>query len=210
MNLICIKKSIMIGALNRDIAQSVKDRVQRYIPWELIVGTAIESGLNNVAGICHPAMLIFNAGRIGPDKEDYYFNKDGITPEIATLIERLDNERMDILRAMGFDANGLPEIMHKFYGEKFASLFDFFKGSSILNSGKLCPKKMRNRYIEEDIPDLLLPWLCLAKYFRLKYDAIETTIAASSLLLNENYFKREAGITAAFLPMLAKHQLEMA
>ena len=194
LDIICTKKTVMVASTTETKTETVYSKIRDLLPCQLTLGDPIQSGLTNVAGICHPGLLIFNAGRIGADEEDFYFNKDGITPEIAKLLTALDNERMQLLDRLGYPAKDLTLVMDEYYDEKFTTIYDFFKGSSVLNAQMICPKSMYGRYLEEDIPFVLIPWLQLAKKLGTDHLAIQTLISSACLLTGKDYFSEAINI----------------
>jgi hypothetical protein len=62
---------------------------------------------------------------------------------------------------------------------------------------------MNVRYIEEDIPSLLVPWYYIAKYINSESIAIETLINSANLLLGKNYFENNSVIEDAIINNLS-------
>lgn len=186
VNIIGLKNKLHLSSNNFDNTNYVIGSLKNIFPSDLLPAkNLIEVGLRNVNGICHPGILLLNAGRIG--KDDFYFNRDGITPEISSVLESVESERLEIANRLNIQLTPFLETMNGFYGEKFDSIFEFFKNTTTLNSLKLCPKSLNNRFIEEDIPYVLVPWLSLAKLSGYYANAIETLINLSSLLLKKDY-----------------------
>ncbi len=70
--------------------------------------TVLEAGLNNANPIIHPPITILNAARIEVEGDNMFFYRDGVSPTVARLIRKLDEERMALLRALGYPAQPDP------------------------------------------------------------------------------------------------------
>ena len=53
----------------------------------------LNTGLDNMGAIFHPALTLLNAGWIEHTHGDYQFYIDGVTPSVARVLEVLDRER---------------------------------------------------------------------------------------------------------------------
>ena len=69
----------------------------------------LEVGLNNGNPVVHPPITILNAARIENEGAAMLFYADGMSPAAAGLIRALDEERMALLRALGYPATPEPE-----------------------------------------------------------------------------------------------------
>lgn len=156
-----IKNKMGIAALPHEKTDEIRDILNQYFPSELVSYTnSIEVGLNSLSGILHPAVALCNAGRIG--KDDFYFYREGISPAVADLIEQLENERRKIGEMYDLELPYCMQIEEEFYGIKYDTVYDFFSKSQI-HSGKftLCPSSLKERYISQDIPYVIVPWYSL-------------------------------------------------
>jgi opine dehydrogenase len=192
LNLIGRKNKVLISSLDPSMTRVARAKIDAFFPSHLSVAKNVfEVGLSNVNAICHPAIMLLNAGRIGSGNEDFYFNKEGVSKPVATLLESLEQDRQNIARMLGFEPTPFLKIMDDFYGEEYDSVYDFFQSTSILNKNKLCPSQVGGRYLDEDIAYLLYPWECIANIINVNLNAITTLIDLASLLTGVNY--RELG-----------------
>lgn len=101
-----------------------------------------------------------NAGRIEYSRGEFYFYEEGVTPSVADVIMRVDAERRDIGRALGYDLLPANEAFHKAgFGPK-GDLWAAINGSLMLTRLK-APGNLRNRWLTEDIPYGLATWSLL-------------------------------------------------
>ncbi|MBD3158310.1 MAG: hypothetical protein GF309_05915, partial [Candidatus Lokiarchaeota archaeon] len=73
---------------------------------------SVETALNNLNPVAHPAGLLLNAGKIESaeiEGEDYYLYREGISPSVARVIETVNAERLKTATALGYSAKSLCE-----------------------------------------------------------------------------------------------------
>lgn len=183
-----LKQTLRIAALPAQQTQHVIEQLQEHFPNKLIPARNIlELGLNIDTGLTHPVLALLNAGRIGNGKDLFYFYKEGITPEIATLLENMEQERHEIGQRLGCQMTDYLEIMGDYYGNYYATLYDFFTQSPVHNAAKLCPTALNHRYITQDIPYVLVPWFNLGQLAGYHAATIHTVIQLASYLLKTDF-----------------------
>lgn len=151
-------------------------------------------GMNNTNGIAHPIVALLNAGRIGKDKEIFYFYRDGITPEIACMMEKLDLERLRIGNQLGLEMHSFLDLTAQYYGRHYDSIYQHFRESEIHNALPMCPTSLQHRYITENVACTLVSWLCLGKLANVETLVLENLINLASLLNNTNYLRTGANL----------------
>ncbi|MCL1077323.1 hypothetical protein D5R81_04575 [Parashewanella spongiae] len=201
ISIIAIKKMLSVAMLPRQIMTEVLIELRTILPLELIVHqSVIKLGLTIPDGITHPINTLLNAGRIGNGNLPFYFYKDGISEKTATLITEMDKERQHIGKLCGFEICSYVEMLNQFYGTSFNSIYDFFTQSAVHNEQYLCPNNMNDRYIEQDVPYILVPWFTLG--LRLGYEAkvMSSIINLSSLINQKDYL--QLGRSLKHVPLL--------
>lgn len=161
VHILGIKQQMGIAALPHEKTPEIASVLNKIFPSKLIeYKNVIEIGLNSLSGILHPAVALCNAGRIG--KDEFYFYKDGISPAVAHLLEEIDKERRMIGELYDLDLPYCMTIEEEFYGIRYETIYDFFANSQI-HSGKftLCPSSLKERYISQDVPYVIVPWYSL-------------------------------------------------
>lgn len=164
-----------------------------------IVNNYLAIGLNSPNGIVHPALTILNCGYIESTHGEFYFYKDGMTPAVCKIINALDKERQAIGKAYGLDLPALLDIIHHYYGINALSLRDFALTSAVHNQRYSAPTCYSHRYISEDVPYLLVPWLSLAKAANVNTPVLKSIISIASELVDCNFVKK-GRLISHFLP----------
>lgn len=145
-------------------------------------------GMNITNGVIHPVVALLNAGRISPDKDRFYFYRDGATPEVANIVERLDVERMRIGHRLGLEMYSFLELNAQYYGTEYKSIYDFYVGSDT-HSTLLSPNSLQQRFISEDVAGCLVAWYCLGKLVQVDPIVMSNLINLASLLNNTDYLR---------------------
>ncbi|MBU2611778.1 MAG: NAD/NADP octopine/nopaline dehydrogenase family protein, partial [Chloroflexi bacterium] len=91
-----IKEAVPLAALPATRTQQVLDAIGPAYPQFIDGVNVLQTGLNNMGAIFHPALTLLNAGWIEATHGDYQFYIDGVTPSVARVLEALDRERVTI------------------------------------------------------------------------------------------------------------------
>ena len=103
----------------------------------------LEPALYNVNIIVHPVGALLNMGRIEYTKGEFWMYKEGLTPSVKKVIDRMDAERSALFKALGY---------HPYtYDQIFLDCFNMDVAQFAETSSK-GPFSMKDRYIAEDIP----------------------------------------------------------
>lgn len=207
VHILGIKKKMGIAAIPSEKTLFIADILNEIFPSELVpYSNIIEIGLNSLSGILHPAVTLCNAGRIG--KDEFYFYKDGISPAVSHLLEDLDKERRKIGELYDLNLPYCMDIEEEFYGFKYETIYDFFANSQI-HSGTftLCPSSLKERYISQDIPYVIVPWYSLG--LALGYEArnMRNLIDLASTLNRTDYLAKGRNLLHMNCHKLEKFEL---
>ena len=114
---------------------------------------------------------------------------DGITPEIAKIMEKLEKERIAIGKALGVHLIGALDQLKMFYGENEAHTYYEYVQSPESPYVDLVGHNIKGRYLTEDVPGVLVPAYLLAQ--KAGYDAttVKLAIDLASKLHDVDYLK---------------------
>ncbi|MDP2814288.1 MAG: NAD/NADP octopine/nopaline dehydrogenase family protein, partial [Erysipelotrichaceae bacterium] len=122
----------------------------------IILNSVVEAALHNPNLIVHTIGAIMSIPRIEYTDEEYSMYREVFTPSVWNLVEKLDNEKMDILESLNLKRLPYVEAC-KFRNSKDLSLdakevfYDYAQNDS--PSG---PDVSDSRYITEDVPEGLV------------------------------------------------------
>ncbi|MCD6479171.1 NAD/NADP octopine/nopaline dehydrogenase family protein [Candidatus Bathyarchaeota archaeon] len=148
----------------------------------------LETSLNNGNPVTHPAPALLNAARIEAG-EDFLFYREGITPSIARINQRVDEERLSLCRVLGLREIGVVERLRMLGYIDFETdnLYEAYVRSKPFSRIK-APKTLQHRYITEDIPYGLVSYASLGDLLDVETPTMDTLIDLASLLMDVNYW----------------------
>jgi len=186
-----VKKVMPIAALpNKDTAyvvSTLKEIFSEFTPAKNV----IEVGFENINMIIHCAAAVLNAGRIEDTKGDFMFYWEGMTESVCRVMEKMDEERINVGEKMGLKLPPTLYFLRKYYpsDKKGIDLHDWLTHSKVEGGqGPDAPKNLHNRYISEDVPNGLVPVSIFGKLVRVPTPTIDSIITLSSVMNEENYF----------------------
>lgn len=65
--------------------------------------SVLQAGLGNGNPVIHPPISLLNGARFENEGAKMFFYADGVSPTVAALIKKLDEERMALCKAMGYE-----------------------------------------------------------------------------------------------------------
>ncbi|MDN4523359.1 NAD/NADP-dependent octopine/nopaline dehydrogenase family protein [Fictibacillus fluitans] len=182
-----LKEKVCVAALPSRKATQVANLLNQAFPQFQPVSSIMMTSLENVNAMLHPAPTILNAGRIESQEVfRYYF--DGVTPSIAALIEQMDNERLEVGKALGANLPSVSDWYGYSYGVQGESLYDKIQGVTAYE-GIQGSTSLNNRYLFEDIPTGLVPLSELGKAVGIETPTINAIVELGNTLLKRNFWE---------------------
>lgn len=184
-----IKEAIPVAALPATRTKLVLDVIHEAYPEFIDGGNVLQTGLNNMGAIFHPALTILNSGRIESTHGDYQFYIDGVTPSVARVLEVLDRERVTVASSLGIRARTAMEWLKLSYDATGEDL-----NEAIHNQpgyyGIKAPPTLNHRYIFEDVPMSLVPIASLGQRYGVSVRAMDSIIKLSSIIHRTDYWRK--------------------
>ncbi len=184
-----IKDAVPLAALPATHTQKVLDVINDAYPQFIDGGNVLQTGLDNMGAIFHPALTILNAGWIESTKGSFQFYIDGVTPSTARVLEVLDRERVTIAAALGIRATTALEWLKMAYDAKGENLYEAIHANPGYY-GIMAPPRLEHRYIFEDVPMSLVPIAALGKRYGVETRAIESIIHLACIIHRTDYWRR--------------------
>lgn len=184
-----IKEAVSLAALPARHTQKVLDALNPVYPQFIASDNVLETGLNNMGAIFHPALTILNAGRIESTRGDYQFYIDGVTPSVARVLEVLDRERVTVASSLGLRARTAMEWLETAYNASGENLDEAIHNQSGYY-GIMAPKSLRHRYIFEDVPMSLVPIAALGQRYGVSVRGMDSIIRLACIIDRTDYWRR--------------------
>lgn len=184
-----IKNAVPLAALPASRTQLVLDTIKDAYNVYVDGINVLNTGLNNMGAIFHPALTLLNAGRIESTAGDFQFYIDGVTPTTARVLEVLDRERVTVAAAVGIRARTALEWLRMAYNVQGENLYEAIQNQTGYYGIK-APNTLNHRYIFEDIPMSLVPIASLAKRYGVSVRGIESIIRLACITHGTDYWRR--------------------
>lgn len=150
------------------------------------VDSDIITSMGNVGMILHCAPVLMNIGWIESKTVDFKYYYEGISPTIASLLERLDEERVMVTKEMGFEIESLEEWLVRTYKTHGDNLFECLQNNKYYKDID-APLSINHRYIEEDVPNGLVPLESLGEMYGVPTPMTTLIIDLANAIMKKNY-----------------------
>lgn len=206
-----VKKHVSVAALparrTMDVLRALRPAFPQFIPAESVLATS----LDNMGAIFHPAPTLLNAGRI-ENNETYDHYKTGISPAVANLLHRMDEERLAIAHALGTAARSAIEWLRDTYGVAGKDLYTAIQNNPAYDD-ITAPKSLDTRYINEDIPFSLIPLIALGKSAGVATPVLKSVVSLAESMFGCDYRSigrgaEEMGVAGLNARQISKMALE--
>jgi opine dehydrogenase len=184
-----IKEAVPLAALPSNRNRLVLDLIRQVYPQFIDGGNVLQTGMNNMGAIFHPALSILNSGWIENTHGDFQFYIDGVTPSVARVLEALDRERVTVAASIGIRARTGMEWLKLSYdavGEDLNEAIHNQPGYYGINA----PPTLNHRYIFEDVPMSLVPIASLGQRYGVAVSGIDAIIKLASIIHRTDYWRR--------------------
>lgn len=183
------KEAVPLAALPATRTKQVLNAICEFYPQFIDGVDVLNTGLNNMGAIFHPALTLLNMGWIEATHGDYQFYIEGVTPSVARMLEVLDRERVTVASALGLRARTALEWLKMAYDTIGENLHD-----AIHNQpgyfGIKAPSTLYHRYLFEDVPMSLVPIASLGKRYGVSVRGMESMIQIASIIHRTDYWRR--------------------
>ncbi len=188
VNIIGVKDKVLLSGINRQetnyIIEKLKPIYSCFIPAENLIRT----GFENIGAIFHPSVVLFNAATIERNTP-FYFYRD-MTPNVASFIMKLDQERINIGKSYGVDLMSVYDWITYAYPATWGdSLCERMRNNPAYYD-ILGPGSIFTRQLTEDIPTGIIPMSELGHVAGVETPIMDSIIKLSSALLNMDFISK--------------------
>ena len=184
-----IKEAVPLAALPANRTKQVLEAIHPAYPQFIDGINVLQTGLNNMGAIFHPALTLLNAGWIEATHGDYQFYIDGVTPSVARVLEVLDRERVTVASALGIRARTAMEWLQMAYNTTGDDLHEAIHNQPGYYGIK-APSTLNHRYIFEDIPMSLVPIASFGQHYGVSVRGIDSIIRLACIIHRTDYLRR--------------------
>jgi opine dehydrogenase len=184
-----IKEAVPLAALPAIHTSAVLQKINEAYPQFIDGGNVLNTGLNNMGSIFHPALTLLNIGWIEATHGDYQFYIDGATPSVARMLEVLDRERVTVASSLGLRARTAMEWLKLAYDTTGEDLHEAIQNQPGYYGIK-APSTISHRYIFEDVPMSLVPIASLGERYGVSVRGMESMIRVACIVHRTDYWRR--------------------
>lgn len=184
-----VKNAVPLAALPASETPRVLKLLEPAYPQFIDGGDVLQTGLNNIGAIFHPAISILNTGWIESTQGDFQFYLDGVTPTVAHLMEVLDRERVTVASAVGVQAVSAKDWLKIAYNSKGLNLYEAIHNQPGYK-GINAPTTISHRYISEEIPMSLIPIASLGNRYGVSVRGIDSIIRLACIAHRTDYLRQ--------------------
>ncbi|MCQ4635287.1 NAD/NADP octopine/nopaline dehydrogenase family protein [Anaerovorax odorimutans] len=165
------------------------DLVRQLYNGIVMVTDVLETGLNNGNLVIHPAPVILNAGKIEYYGKHYHY-KEGITPSVGKVIQKIDDERKLICRAFGYKEIDMKQRLYEQGDcELKDTVYETVQTSTDILVPLEGPNNLDSRYLVEDTSYTLVAAISLAEVAGVETPLMKSILYLANALKDEDYMK---------------------
>lgn len=184
-----IKEAVPLAALPATRTAEALAMIRQAYPQFIDGGNVLQTGLNNMGAIFHPALTLLNSGWIEATHGDYQFYIDGVTPSVARVLDELDRERVTVAASLGLRARTAMEWLRLAYDTTGSDLCEAIHNQPGYYGIK-APPTLNHRYIFEDVPMSLVPIASLGQRYGVSVPGMDAIIRLACIIHRTDYWRR--------------------
>jgi opine dehydrogenase len=181
-------------------------KLKQYYPIITPAKDVLEAAINNPNPVVHPVATLLSATRIEHAKGEFYLYAEGMTPSVARAYESLNQERLSICKALGYQLYHWDNLEFRDYnlGETEeecryrilnTSMDAAFGKDGIYAGIKMKgPEHMKDRYVTEDVPYGMVLLSTLGNLLGVPTPTHDAVIQLSSVVNRTDYWRTGRGM----------------
>jgi opine dehydrogenase len=158
---------------------------------------ALVAAFLDLNAVEHPPGVVLNAGWIEFTRGNFRFYYEGITPGVAGVVEKVDRERLAVIRGLNERGKlGIPELsfVEYFYQAGYTTAEAAATGSvyralqaSEPNRSTKAPESFEHRYMVEDVGFGLVPMCEFAHLVEVDVPHMESLVTLASAIAGRDF-----------------------
>lgn len=153
--ILAIKNHVPLAAIPTQRTAEVLGVITKVFHQFVAARSVLETSMDNIGAVFHPAITVFNAGRI-ETHSNFDFYVEGVTPSLGKALEAVDAERVAVAYALGVHSHTAREWLRSAYNSIGENLYEAMQATAGYRGVK-GPESLMHRYLLEDIPTGLVP-----------------------------------------------------
>jgi opine dehydrogenase len=191
-----VKNAVPLATLPAYWIPGVVKIINRAFPQFVPGDNIFKTSFDNIGAVFHPALTILTASWIEETHGDFEYYIQGTSDSVSKVLERLDQERLDVAAGLGIKAMSAKNWLYTAYSATGKDLREAIHD----NPGYLgikAPDRLHHRYIDEDVPMSLVPLASIGDMLKVETPSIKSIIHLASIMRGIDFW--EEGRTVAKL-----------
>ncbi len=186
-----VKDALEIAAMPAEETDGLIEKLKDVMPLEMIpLQNILEAGFSNPNMVAHVATTLLNMGLSEARDGQFFFYKEGMSPSVSKVQQKLDDERMAVGKAFHLNLISFVDMCNLLYSLDCANIRDFAVRTPVHNAyGYDFPTSPKARYVSEDCPYLMVPMYEFARMAGVETPAMKAIITIASIMNGADYFK---------------------
>jgi len=195
-----VKKRIGVATLPARNVDKLLNVVSPVFPCLIPAKNVLETGFVGTGAMLHPIPSFMNVIRLDNNQPyDYYM--EGITPSIARLVTKADEERLAVCKALGLIVPSLLETLQNMYNLAHEDLYELLQHNKAY-VGVKSPGGLNHRFMVEDVTCGLVPLASVGQELGIATPIMNAFIEIASVVSMRDF--RQEGRTAEKLGLAGK------
>ena len=188
-----VKRETSLAALPACDTSLALGRIAPLYPQFTAAADVLETGLENIGAVFHPATTLLSTSRIESGAPfEFYLD---MTPSTARVIEAIDAERLAAARAYGVTTESASEWLGRSYvGISGNTLHERIQ-TNVAYRGIAAPRSLDTRYIWEDVPTGLVPMVELGRLAGVAMPASAAVVNLACAVLRRDFWREGRNAT---------------
>jgi opine dehydrogenase len=180
-----VKSRMRFGVFPAARTAECADRLAAICPPLCPSANVLTTSLGNIGAMFHPASALLNLGLLESGRPyDYY--SETMSPTVAKVIEKADEERTAIARALGAEAFSATAWLADAYQVPQQSLHAMLQSNPAYR-GIAGPTHVQARYVTEDVPTGLVPLEALGAMAGVPTPTISAVIDVAQVVTGQDF-----------------------
>ena len=183
-----IKNSVPLATLPAYWIPGILKIIQRAFPQFIPGDNIFKTSFENIGAVFHPALTVLNASWIEETHGDFEYYIQGASTSTATVLEKLDKERLEIAAALGIKVMSAKAWLYTAYSATGKDLYEAIHDNPGY-MGLKAPDRLHHRYIDEDVPMSLVPLASIGEMLKVETPTIRSIIYLASIMRGINFWE---------------------
>jgi len=160
-----LRKGIRIATVPASRSGEALAALKPLFPDLAVASSVLQTGLENLNLIVHPAMVLPNVGAMERAKLDgrkFGFYQDGVVPAAGVLGDALDAERKRVCEVYGVEHTPMAQAIEQYYGYRSNTFYEGMQNPVYKSFPPFQPDVWR-AWVADDLPYAIVPCVQLAE-----------------------------------------------